>query len=107
MKRMGGFLWVLWISNWLMLSAPTFGTELVHEVRAGESASSIAKQYYGGFELTDLLLHYNGKTGAVLQPGESLRVPFCDTHIVRSGDTWSQIAQRYLGQAAEYDVIAQ
>jgi len=106
MKRMGGFLWVLWISAGLTLSAPTFGAELAHEVRDGESASSIAKRYYGGFELTELLLRYNGKTGAVLQPGETLRVPFCDTHTVRSGDTWSEIAQRYLGQAADYDVIA-
>jgi LysM repeat protein len=87
-------------------SAPLVAAELSHEVRAGESASSIAKLYYGGFELTDQLLRYNGRTGAVIRPGEKLRVPFSEIHVVRPGDTWSEIAQRYRERAAGYEVIA-
>ena len=32
-----------------------FAGERVHKVRPGESASSIAKKYYGDFDLTELL----------------------------------------------------
>ena len=106
MNRSRGFLWVLCITAVMALSAPGFAAELVHEVRDGESASSIAERYYGGFELTDLLLRYNGKTRAVLQPGENLRIPFSETHTVHAGDTWSEIAQRYLDQPGDYEVIA-
>jgi LysM repeat protein len=88
------------------LIAPVAAEELEHVVRPGESASAIARRYYGGFELTDLLLRFNGVRGSVIRPGETLRIPYCAVHTVRSGETWSGIAQRYLGRPDDYDTIA-
>jgi len=92
----------------ISLSGATVGTASLrtHTVRGGESVSSITKRYYGGYELTELLLQYNGKSDAVIQPGEKLQVPFCEVHRVRGGDTLSKLAQRYLGRPLAYREIA-
>ncbi|MDX1389644.1 MAG: LysM peptidoglycan-binding domain-containing protein [Acidobacteriota bacterium] len=96
---------VLLLVIFLTASAVHSG-ERSHRVRAGDSASSIAKKYYGSFDATDLLLRYNGRSDAVIRPGEKLRIPYCDTHVVRPGDTWSVLAERYLGEADAYPAIA-
>jgi LysM repeat protein len=80
--------------------------ETTHRVRPGESPSSIAKHYYGDYELSDLLLEYNAKVGTVIHPGETLRVPHCDEHRVRSGDTWSALSKRFLGRADAWSAVA-
>jgi len=90
------------------IAAPsvTMAEERTHRVRQGESASSIAKHYYGDYELSGLLLEYNGKQGTVIQVGESLRVPLCEEHRIRTGDAWSVLAQRYLGRADAWPSVA-
>lgn len=80
--------------------------EKTHTVRAGESASEIAKRYYGRHELSSVLLQYNGKSGSMLKVGETLKVPYCAVHRVQSGDSWSAIAKRYLGKTSAYTTIA-
>ncbi len=102
--RVLGRILVLAIS----LSAATVGTASprIHKVRRGESASSIAQRYYGNYKLTELLLKYNGKSDTVIQPGEKLKVPFCEVHRVRGGDTLSRLAQRYLDRPLAYREIA-
>ncbi len=60
--------------------------EREHTVAPGESASAIAKKYYGNFDLTPLLLAYNGREGTLLQPGETLRIPYCEVHRVQRGE---------------------
>ena len=90
-----------------MLATPVvFAGERSYRVRAGDSASSIAKKYYGSFDATDLLLRLNGRSDAVIRPGEKLRIPYCETHVVRPGDAWSVLAERYLGEADAYPAIA-
>ncbi len=78
-----------------------------HEVRSGESASSIAKRYYGDVELGDILLRYNGNAGTVIRAGEKLRIPYCDVHRVERGDSWSSLATRYLGKTRAYPALAE
>ena len=92
----------------ISLSAGTLGVASLrtHTVRGGESVSSIAKRYYGNYELTKLLLQYNGKPDSVIQPGEKLKIPFCEVHRVRGGDTLSKLAQRYLDRPLAYREIA-
>ena len=80
--------------------------ERVHVVRPGESVSSIAKANYGSFEQVELLLRYNGKSDPQIKPGERLKVPVSEIHEVRPGDTWSELAERYLAEPSAYPVIA-
>jgi LysM repeat protein len=78
----------------------------VHTVRPGESASAIARHYYGDFAATDLLLQLNGKSGTLIREGETLSIPYCEVHRVRPGDTWSELARRYAGRVSAYPAIA-
>ena len=82
------------------------GSQKSHHVASGESASAIAKRYYGDFDLAPLLLAYNGKQGTVVRAGETLRIPACPEHRVRAGDAWSVLSQRYLGRADAWPVVA-
>lgn len=80
--------------------------EKTHTVRGGESASSIARQYYGSAELGDFLLRYNERAGTVIRAGEDLRIPYCEVHRVAKGDSWSTLAMRYLGRAQVHPALA-
>ena len=80
--------------------------ELTHRVRSGESASAIARDYYGDLEAGELLLLYNGKTGPVIHVGDTLKVPYTAAHTIKTGDAWSAIAQKYLGRPSAYPTIA-
>jgi LysM repeat protein len=90
----------------LIVATSVLAAERTHTVQRGESASSIAKHYYGSYEVSDLLLRFNGKSSSVIRPGEKLRVPVCEIHRIRSGDSWSGIAKRYLGKPNAYRAIA-
>jgi len=87
-------------------SAAVLAAEKEHRVAPGESASGIAKRYYGNFESTSLMLLYNGREDPVIRPGEKLRVPHCEVHVVKRGDSWSSLAKRYLGRVSAYEAVA-
>ncbi len=77
-----------------------------HVVQAGESASAIAEREYGDRRLGDLLLAYNGRRGAMIHPGETLRVPFCEVHRVRAGDSWSALTKKYMNDTSGWRAVA-
>lgn len=106
MKRAGGIggLVVLAVAIFVV---PAHGAEKWHTVIHGDSASGIAKRYYGDYDLTELLLGFNDRTDAHIRPGERLRVPYCPVHQVKPGDTGSTLAQRYLGRPSAWPTIAE
>jgi nucleoid-associated protein YgaU len=80
--------------------------ELTHRVKAGESASAIARDYYGDLKAGELVLLYNGATGTMIHVGDSLKIPYTAVHIVKAGDAWSAISKKYLGRPSAYRTIA-
>lgn len=101
LARRGG--WVLCV---LAAISIVRAGERVHRVQPGESASAIAKRYYGDLELAELLLQYNGKPGTVIRVGETLRIPDSPQHTVRRGDTWSVLAKRYMDRPEAWASVA-
>jgi LysM repeat protein len=99
-------LFALAVVTALLISTVSAG-ERTHVVKPGESASAIAEQEYGDRRLGDLLLAFNGRLGKMIHPGEALRVPFCDMHRVRSGESWSVLAQKYMKGTAGWRAIAE
>jgi LysM repeat protein len=81
--------------------------EREHVVAADESASAIAKKYYGSFDPAPLLLAYNGRESTVLRPGVTLRIPYSEVHRVQRGDSWSVLSRRYLKGRSNYAVVAE
>ena len=81
--------------------------ELAHTVRPGESAASLAKKYYGDPDQGELLLRYNGRSIPRIRTGERLRVPYCDAHEARMGDSWSELARLHLGRASADSTLAE
>lgn len=104
MRRVAAVL--LLVLGTTLAPSGVWAAELAHRVGAGESASAIAKRYYGDYDLAPLLLAYNGRQGTMLRVGETLRIPDCPEHAVRPGDTWSVLARRYLGRPEAWKSVA-
>jgi len=90
----------------MLAAGAAVGAERSHVVAPGESASAIARHYYGDFSFTERLLAFNDRTGSVLHPGETLRIPYNEVHRVEPGDSWSRIAHRYLGRPSAWRALA-
>lgn len=94
------------LAAWMVAWTGALSAEKSHTVQPGESASAIAKRYYGSYDRSGELLIYNDKSDSVLQVGETLRVPYCPVHRIEPGDSWSAIAERYLDRVSAYSTLA-
>ena len=102
----GTFLLLLFIGA-ASAAIPREGPDRAYTVRAGETASSIAAAQYGDPRLGDLLLAYNDHATGAMRAGERLILPKCRTHRVAPGETWSALAQSWLGRASFGPILAE
>jgi hypothetical protein len=98
----GGVIWWWWVLQWALgSSAVAQQPGVIHTVQKGETLSSVAQQYYGDPGLERVLLEHNGLTaslGASAAPrGLQVIVPHAYYYRARVGDTWAQLAKRFLG----------
>lgn len=89
--------------------APCRASAFPHVVQPGETLASLAGRFYGDPKLEGLLAAANGldaEGGVSPAPGMRLEVPAPSYHRVTSGETWPELAARFLGAAARSDVLA-
>ena len=79
---------------------------MTHEVGADESVASIAEHYYGTAAVASSIVRFNGRSNALLRPGENIELPYCEVHRVAPGDSWSTLAARYVGRRSAHPAIA-
>ncbi len=73
---------------------------LVHVVRSGEKLASIAQRYYGDPRREQVLVAENGleaRGGSPVVVGMRLVVPHVRYHVVRRGESWRSLAERFYG----------
>lgn len=92
------------------LCANTRASAFVHVVREGETLASIAERFYGKLQHERLLVAANAldrQGGSPIVPGMRLEVPAVWHHRVRQGETWDDLATRFLGGAFRSVVLSQ
>ncbi len=81
---------------------------VTYTVSAGDSAESVAADYYGNRALALVVLEANGlDRGAKLRPGQKLRIPTAYRYRVKKGETLESIAQRILDDKRRAPLLAQ
>jgi|RhiMethySRZTD1v2_1073278.scaffolds.fasta_scaffold24420_7 LysM repeat protein len=88
-------------------SARAAGTPETYSVRTGDTASSIAAAHYGDPRLGSLLLAYNERPASAVRQGEKLAIPRCRTHRAAKGETWSSLADSWLGRSSFGSILAE
>ena len=81
-----------------------------HVVREGETLASVAERYYGDPRRESVLVAENGLTaqgGAPIVVGLRLRIPYVRYHRVVEGETWSQLASRFYGDARRAFILVE
>ncbi len=85
------------------------GPALVHVVRPGEKLASIAQRYYGDPRREQVLVAENGleaRGGSPVAVGMRLVVPHVRYHVVRRGESWRSLAERFYGRADRAFLLA-
>jgi LysM repeat protein len=82
----------------------------VYVVKSGETLASIAQRFYGDALYEKVLVTENGLTGhggVSIIAGMKLVVPYSSYYRVKSGDSWSKLAEQFYGSADRAHVIPQ
>lgn len=94
------------VGLWLV---PAPAAALVHVVQPGDTLAAVAERYYGRIQYERILVAANRLDlagGTPLMPGMHLLIPTV-THLITSkGETWANLAQRYLGSSQRSDVLS-
>lgn len=81
---------------------PAIASAWTHVAQAGENLEQLARRYYGKPELSHVIRAANGfvypDNGSLTQ-GESVKVPEVYVHRFADGDSWADLAAKYLGTA--------
>lgn len=89
------------------VSGDVLAGEITRKVGSGESLSLVCQKVYGDKELYNLVALYNGMNDPTrISAGETLRLPYSDMVILRSGESLSKLAKRVWGEAKMYPVLA-
>ena len=105
---MRAWFWMFVVSMTLAL-VPSRVQALVHVVQPGDTLAAIAERYYGRIQHERLLVAANRldlQGGIPLISGMRLEIPAVSHYVVRKGDTWSGLSQRFLGQSQRSDVLS-
>jgi phage tail protein X len=92
-----------------LLLPPKPAMALIHVVQSGDTLAALAERYYGRIQFERILVAANRLDvggGTALIPGMHLVVPTVTYVTVPPKETWSGLAQRYLGAAQRSDVLS-
>src|SRR6185436_9742489 len=67
-----------------------------YTARAGDTAESVAADYYGNRSLAMFIAEGNGSKDGKLKTGQRVRIPTAYKYKLRKGDTLEGLAQRFL-----------
>jgi LysM repeat protein len=91
------------------IAASSDARAFTHVVMPGETLAQIAQRVYGDPKLEVVLVGANALDahgGATIVPGMRIEVPSPGHHRVKKGETWFDIALKYLGDKRRSDLLA-
>jgi LysM repeat protein len=93
----------------LLLAAATASAKTVtYTALAGDTAESVAADYYGNRSLAIIVSEANGlERSTKLKPGQKLRIPSAFRYRVKHGETLELLAQRFCGDKRRAAALAQ
>jgi LysM repeat protein len=102
-----GFL-AFTIAAGLAFSSVASARLVVYSAKNGDTAESIAADYYGNRSLARFISEGNGLTAdAKLKPGQKVRIPTAFHYKVKKGDTLEALSQKFLEDKRRALVLAQ
>jgi LysM repeat protein len=102
--------YLLWVQilPWLAPLPARADTPIVHVVRPGDTLASIAERYYGDPRRESVIVaenSLNNEGGFAIVTGLRLTIPTVSYHRVQAGETWSELAKRFYGDAQRTFVL--
>ncbi len=89
----------------LVMASSVQAKEKRHRVLPGETASGLAKHYYGASWKGSYILTRNELVDNALPVGKRIAIPASWTYTARRGDSYASIAKRMVGKAERYPAI--